>query len=101
MNKTIVISAIALVAVIMGMSAIVPMIPKAYAAVLEGTCPPTFVLTAIADLPSELRAQAVAIDERDGIADRFVCIKIIDDPTSDDDRTIIVDNNLPIARRGA
>ncbi len=41
MNKTLAITTIALVAVVMGMSAVAPMIPQAEAAP-AGTCPPGF-----------------------------------------------------------
>ncbi len=124
MNKTIAITAIVLVAVVMGMSSVVPMMQKAYAGAIppdppeppvcgpgthlengvcvideptEGACPGVFDLTSIATIAvNSLAARAEAVDKADGVADGFVCIETIS--TSNGDRFIIIDNKIPIAR---
>ena len=94
MNKTLTITAIVLVAVVMGMSAVAPMMPTAYAVDPEGTCPQSFFSETIFSLSSDLRVRAAAIDAADGTADGLVCIKIIRNAA--EARFIIVDNNIPL-----
>jgi len=94
LNKTLAITAIVLVAVVMGISAVVPMMPTAYADPVEGRCPSDFVLVGIFSLPTDLWARAGTIDRADGTIDSAVCKKVISTPQGD--RIAIVDNNLPI-----
>jgi len=95
LTKTLAITAIVLVAVIMGMSSVVPMMPKAYAGIdnFEGVCPSGFDLEAISDIT--FPTQAIVVEERNGVVDGFVCIKTVETPRGD--RTIIVDNTVPFS----
>jgi len=100
MTKTVVITAIVLVAIVMGLSSVVPMMPMAYAgggaprpSPTEGGCPGNFDLTSIASIGSNsLAARAKAVDKADGVADLFVCINTIVTPRGS--HTIIIDNKV-------
>jgi len=104
MTKTVAITAIVSIAVIMGMSSVVPMMSNAYAGALppppdpEGVCPSDFQRVPSNVFPTaKLADRAQLIDEADGVADELVCTKTIITPRGV--RTIIVDNNLPISTR--
>jgi len=98
MTKTIAITAIVLVAVVMGMSSVVTMMPNAYAGVQrEGFCPRDFAEQFTYNISRELRDQAQLIDGADGTLDFIVCVKEINAPRTQAVRTIIVDNNIPIS----
>jgi len=97
MNRKLAITAIVLVAVVMGLSSVVPMMPMAYAGVpLEGACPADFVLMEIISIEASIQARAIAIDEADGVPDELVCTKRIFSAHGHV-RTIIIDNNIPIS----
>ena len=93
MTKTLAITAIVLVAVVMGISSVVPMMPKTYAGLGEGDCPKGFDLELVISCTKRERAEFV--DAADGVADGLVCIKEIKTPRGE--RTIIIDNHLPFS----
>ncbi len=94
MNKTLTITVIALVAVVMGFSAVAPAIPMAYSHVsgaphLDGVCPED----------TEKLRWVISSDPgnpRDKNGDTFVCIGILKTPS---EAVIIIDNSIPIGIR--
>lgn len=86
---------VSIVVIVMGMSSVVPMMPKAYAGInnFEGECPSGFGLEEITFIT--FPTQAIVVEERNGVVDGFVCTKTVETPRGE--RTIIVDNTVPFS----
>ena len=87
MNKTLTISVIALVAVVMGMSSIVPVLAGTDPV---GSCRPNFTLKNPSDLGSE-QERAERIDRNN---DSWVCVSTFS--ATNPPPNIIIDNRFPL-----